>query len=186
VPRKPGIKQPYAHVPALEWSHRTVPASRLYSDPREEQLKLTRVETLSRVRGFVLESRTIVSFGPRRQVGFLPSCSRWSVTPGPRSGPVADALAAAEVAVAVTRARLATATGELASARRRRADAMVGLEAATDEVGRQEARLATQVRRAYMTGGVSGLSVVVQANDLRDLVERAVTLGYVIRANRTC
>ena len=88
------------------------------------------------------------------------------------------------VAVAVVRARLATATAELGAARRRRADALVALEAATDEVGRQEARLAWQVRRAYMTGGVSGLSVVVQANDLRDLMERAVTLGYVIRADQ--
>ena len=100
------------------------------------------------------------------------------------AGAVADALDAAEVAVAVVRARLATATAELASARRRRADALVALEAATDEVGRQEARLAWQIRRAYMTGGVSGLSVVVQANDLRDLMERAVTLGYVIRADQ--
>jgi septal ring factor EnvC (AmiA/AmiB activator) len=99
-------------------------------------------------------------------------------------GAVADALAAAEVAVAVARARLATATGELTAARRRRATARVALAAATDEVGRQEARLAWQIRRAYMTGGVSGLSVVVQANDLRDLVERAVTLGYVIRADQ--
>jgi septal ring factor EnvC (AmiA/AmiB activator) len=100
------------------------------------------------------------------------------------AGAVADALDAAEVAVAVVRARLATATAELASARRRRAVALVALEAATDEVGRQEARLAIQVRGAYMTGGVSGLSVVVQANDLRDLMERAVTLGYVIRADQ--
>ena len=65
------------------------------------------------------------------------------------AGAVADALDAAEVAVAVVRARLAI-----------------------------------QVRRAYMTGGVSGLSVVVQADDLRDLMERAVTLGYVIRADQ--
>jgi septal ring factor EnvC (AmiA/AmiB activator) len=100
------------------------------------------------------------------------------------AGAVADALAAADHAVAVARARLATATAELGAARRRRADAMVALEAATDEVGRQEARLAWQIRRAYMTGGVSGLSVVVQANDLRDLMERAVTLGYVIRADQ--
>ena len=100
------------------------------------------------------------------------------------AGAVADALAAADQAVAVARARLATATAELGAARRRRADAMVALEAATDEVGRQEARLAWQIRRAYMTGGVSGLSVVVQANDLRDLMERAVTLGYVIRADQ--
>ena len=100
------------------------------------------------------------------------------------AGAVADALDAAEVAVAVVRARLAAATAELAAARRRRADGLVALEAATDEVGRQEARLAWQIRRAYMTGGVSGLSVVVQANDLRDLMERAVTLSYVIRADQ--
>jgi septal ring factor EnvC (AmiA/AmiB activator) len=100
------------------------------------------------------------------------------------AGAVADALAAADVAVAVARARLTAATRELEAARRRRADALVALEAATDEVGRQEARLAWQVRRAYMTGGVSGLSVVVQATDLRDLMERAVTLSYVIRADQ--
>ena len=100
------------------------------------------------------------------------------------AGAVADALAAADVAVAVARARLAAATRELEAARRRRAAALVALEAATDEVGRQEARLAWQVRRAYMTGGVSGLAVVVQASDLRDLMERAVTLSYVIRADQ--
>jgi hypothetical protein len=88
------------------------------------------------------------------------------------------------VAVAVARARLTAATRELEAARRRRTDALVALEAATGEVGRQEARLAWQVRRAYMTGGVSGLSVVVQATDLRDLMERAVTLSYVIRADQ--
>ena len=65
-----------------------------------------------------------------------------------------------------------------------RADAMVALETATDEVGRQEGRLAEQVRGAYMTGRMTGLAVVVQANDLRDLVERAVTLSYVISADQ--
>jgi septal ring factor EnvC (AmiA/AmiB activator) len=100
------------------------------------------------------------------------------------AGAVTDALAAADLAVAVARARLAAATRELEAARRRRAAALAGLEAATDEVGRQEARLAWQIRRAYMTGGVSGLSVVVQASDLRDLLERAVTLSYVIRADQ--
>jgi septal ring factor EnvC (AmiA/AmiB activator) len=94
------------------------------------------------------------------------------------AGAVADALAAAEVAVAVVRARLAAAAGELEAARRRRAAALAALEAVTEEVGRQEARLAWQIRRAYMTGGVSGISVVVQANDLRDLMERAVALSY--------
>jgi septal ring factor EnvC (AmiA/AmiB activator) len=100
------------------------------------------------------------------------------------AGAVADALAAAELAVGGAQARLASATRALAAARQRRANALAALEAATEEVGRQEARLAWQVRRAYMTGGVSGLAVVVQANDLRELFERAVTLGYVIRADQ--
>jgi septal ring factor EnvC (AmiA/AmiB activator) len=100
------------------------------------------------------------------------------------AGAVADALAAADLAVAVARARLAAAARELEAARRRRAAALAALEAATEEVGRQQARLAWQIRRAYMTGGVSGLAVVVQAADLRDLMERAVTLGYVIRADQ--
>jgi septal ring factor EnvC (AmiA/AmiB activator) len=100
------------------------------------------------------------------------------------AGAVAAALAAADQAVAGARARLATATAELAAARHRRSNAMVALEAATDEVGLQETRLAEQVRGAYMTGRVTGLAVMVQANDLRDLVERAVTLSYVISADQ--
>ena len=95
-----------------------------------------------------------------------------------------DALAAADQAVAGARRRLAVATAELAAARRRRVDALVAMEAAVDEVARQEARLAEQVRGAYMTGAVSGLAVVVQASDLRDLLERAVTLSYVIAADQ--
>ena len=100
------------------------------------------------------------------------------------AGAVAAALAAADQAVAAARARLATAQAELDVARRRRADAMAALEAATDEVARQEARLASQVRTAYMTGQVTGLAVIVQASDLRDLLERAVTLSYVISADQ--
>src|SRR5512132_4200235 len=60
------------------------------------------------------------------------------------AGAVAAALADADQAVTGVRARLATATAELGEARRRRANAMVALQAATDEVGRQEARLAAQ------------------------------------------
>ena len=100
------------------------------------------------------------------------------------AGAVAAALAEADRAVARSRARLATATAELERARRRRADAMVALEAATDEEDRQERRLAEQVRGAYMTGRVTGLAVIVDASDLRDLVERAVTLSYVISADQ--
>ncbi|HTE71111.1 MAG TPA: hypothetical protein VK942_20545 [Actinomycetes bacterium] len=100
------------------------------------------------------------------------------------AGVVAAALTAADQAVAGARQQLAAARERLAAARRRRAAALADLEAATDEVGLQEARLAEQVRGAYMTGRVSGLAVVVQANDLRDLLERAVTLSYVIAADQ--
>jgi septal ring factor EnvC (AmiA/AmiB activator) len=100
------------------------------------------------------------------------------------AGAVAGALAAADRAVAGARVRLATASAELEAARRRRSEALVALEAATDEVGRQEQRLAEQVRGAYMTGQVSGLAVIVQASDLRDLLERAVTVSYVISADQ--
>ena len=100
------------------------------------------------------------------------------------AGAVAAALAAADRAVTRSRARLATATAELDRARRRRAEAMMALEAASDEEDRQERRLAEQVRGAYMTGRVTGLAVLVEASDLRDLVERAVTLSYVISADQ--
>jgi septal ring factor EnvC (AmiA/AmiB activator) len=117
----------------------------------------------------------------RRRLGAVESVLRDAKAD---AGAVAAALAAADQAVAGARRRLVVATEQLAAARRRRADAMVALEAATDEVGRQEARLAEQVRGAYMTGRVTGLAVMVQANDLRDLVERAVTLSYVISADQ--
>jgi septal ring factor EnvC (AmiA/AmiB activator) len=100
------------------------------------------------------------------------------------AGAVAAALTAADQAVVGARQRLAIAAAELTAARRRRADAHVALEAATDEVGRQEAHVAEQVRGAYMTGPATGLAVVVQATDLRDLMERAVTLSYVIRSDQ--
>jgi septal ring factor EnvC (AmiA/AmiB activator) len=117
----------------------------------------------------------------RRRLGAVESVLRDAKAD---AGAVAAALAAADQAVAGARRRLVVATEQLAAARRRRADAMVALEAATDEVGRQEARLAEQVRGAYMTGRVTGLAVMVQANDLRDLVERAVTLSFVISADQ--
>jgi septal ring factor EnvC (AmiA/AmiB activator) len=100
------------------------------------------------------------------------------------AGAVVDALDAADQAVAGARVRLAMARTRLAKARQRRAQALVALEAVTDEVAAQEARLAEQVRGAYMTGQVSGLAVMVQANDLRELWERAVTLSYVIAADQ--
>jgi hypothetical protein len=72
-----------------------------------------------------------------------------------------------------------------------RADAgavAAALAAADRAVARSRARLATAKaeldRGAYMTGRVTGLAMLVEAGDLRDLVERAVTLSYVISADQ--
>jgi septal ring factor EnvC (AmiA/AmiB activator) len=100
------------------------------------------------------------------------------------AGAVAAALAAADRAVARARVRLATASAELEAATRRRSAALAAMEAATDEVERQETRLAEQVRGAYMTGRVTGLAVLVQASNVADLVERVVTVSYVLAANQ--
>jgi septal ring factor EnvC (AmiA/AmiB activator) len=100
------------------------------------------------------------------------------------AGAVATALAEADQEVAGARRRLERASVRLDTARQRRAGAAVALDQATDEVGAHEARLAEQVRSAYMTGRVSGLASVVDAADLNDLVRRTVTLSYVLAADQ--
>jgi septal ring factor EnvC (AmiA/AmiB activator) len=100
------------------------------------------------------------------------------------AGAVATALAEADQEVAGARQRLERASARLDTARQRRAGAAVALDQATDEVGAHEARLAQQVRAAYMTGRVAGLAAVVEAGDLNDLVRRTVTLSYVLAADQ--
>src|SRR5215218_9724382 len=118
--------------------------------------------------------------GGSRKVALVAAVVAATLLPHPAVGDQRDELAE-------TRRRLGQVEAVLGDARADAvavAAALVALEAATDEVGRQEARLAEQVRGAYMTGRVTGLAVVVQATDLRDLVERAVTLSYVISADQ--
>jgi septal ring factor EnvC (AmiA/AmiB activator) len=100
------------------------------------------------------------------------------------AGAVATALAEADQEVAGARQRLERASARLDTARQRRAGAAVALDQVTDEVGAHEARLAEQVRAAYMTGRVAGLAAVVEAGDLNDLVRRTVTLSYVLAADQ--
>jgi septal ring factor EnvC (AmiA/AmiB activator) len=100
------------------------------------------------------------------------------------AGAVATALAEADREVAGARQRLDRANARLDVARQRRAGAAVALDQATDEVAAHEARLAEQVRGAYMTGRASGLAMVVDAHDLGDLVRRTVTLSYVLAADQ--
>src|SRR5215211_3973080 len=118
--------------------------------------------------------------GGSRKVALVAAVVAATLLPHPAVGDQRDELAE-------TRRRLGQVEAVLGDARADAvavAAALVALEAATDEVGRQEGRLAEQVRGAYMTGRVTGLAVVVQATDLRDLVERAVTLSYVISADQ--
>ena len=100
------------------------------------------------------------------------------------AGAVAAALAKADQEVAVGRRRLAVANAHLDAARQRRAGAAVALDQATDEVAAHEARLAAQVRSAYMTGQVAGLAAVVDSGDLTELVRRTVTLSYLLAADQ--
>jgi septal ring factor EnvC (AmiA/AmiB activator) len=100
------------------------------------------------------------------------------------AGAVAAALAQADREVGGARRRLERANARLDSARQRRAGAAVALDQATDEVAAHETRLAEQVRGAYMTGQVSGLAALVDANDLGDLIRRTVTLSYVLAADQ--
>jgi septal ring factor EnvC (AmiA/AmiB activator) len=100
------------------------------------------------------------------------------------AGTVAAALAEADQQVAVGRRRLALANARLDAASQRRAGAAVASDRATDEVAAHEARLATQVRSAYMTGRVAGLAALVDSGDLSQLVGRTVTLSYVLTADQ--
>jgi hypothetical protein len=77
-----------------------------------------------------------------RAVALVAVVAALSLLPHPAVGDQQDELAE-------TSRRLGQVEAVLGDAR---ADALVALEAATDEVGRQEARLAEQVRGAYMTG----------------------------------
>jgi septal ring factor EnvC (AmiA/AmiB activator) len=101
-----------------------------------------------------------------------------------QAGAVAAAVAKADQEVAAGRHRLALATARLDLARQRRAGAAVALDQASDEVDAQQARLAEQVRGAYMTGRVAGLAAVVDSADLNDLVRRTVTLSYLLAADQ--
>jgi septal ring factor EnvC (AmiA/AmiB activator) len=101
-----------------------------------------------------------------------------------QAGAVAAALAEADREVAAGRQRLALASARLDAARQRRTGAAVALDHATDEVDAQQARLAEQVRGAYMTGRVAGLAAVVDAADVGDLVRRTVTLSYLLAADQ--
>ena len=101
-----------------------------------------------------------------------------------QAGAVAAAVAEADREVAAGRRRLALASARLDTARQRRAGAAVALNQVTDEVDAQQARLAEQVRGAYMTGRVAGLAAVVDSADLGDLVRRTVTLSYLLAADQ--
>ncbi len=92
---------------------------------------------------------------------------------------VAAAAASADEAVAAAKGRLEAARTREAVARADRVQAERALAATGADLKRSQDALAEQARNAYMTGGMSDLAALVQAQDLSVLADRAITLNYV-------
>lgn len=92
---------------------------------------------------------------------------------------VAAAAASADEAVTAAKDRLDQARTREATARAERIQAEKSLAAARADLKRAQDTLTQQARTAYMTGGMSDLAALVQAQDLSVLADRAITLNYV-------
>jgi septal ring factor EnvC (AmiA/AmiB activator) len=92
---------------------------------------------------------------------------------------LAAAAASADEAVAAAKVRLEAAQTREAVARADRVQAETALAATGADLKRSQDALAEQARNAYMTGGMSDLAALVQAQDLSVLADRAITLNYV-------
>jgi peptidoglycan hydrolase CwlO-like protein len=92
---------------------------------------------------------------------------------------VAAAAASADEAVAAAKSRLDAARAREAMARADRIQAERSLAATGADLKRDQDALSEQARNAYMTGGMSDLAALVDAEDLSVLADRAITLNYV-------
>jgi peptidoglycan hydrolase CwlO-like protein len=97
---------------------------------------------------------------------------------------VAAAAASADEAVAAAKGRLDAAQTRQAVARVDRIQAERSLAATRADLRRTQDTLSEQARNAYMTGGMSDLAALVQAQDLSVLADRAITLNYVAAEGR--
>jgi len=85
----------------------------------------------------------------------------------------------ATAAVATARQRLQDAQQRLEAARTMRIAAEATLTQVTSQAQATQLVLDDRARAAYMSGGATSLSVLVNAENLPDLVDRTVTLDYV-------
>ncbi len=92
---------------------------------------------------------------------------------------VAAAAASADEAVAAAKSRLDAARAREARARADRVQAESTLAETRADLKRNQDALSEQARNAYMTGGMSDLAALVDAQDLSALADRAITLNYV-------
>jgi septal ring factor EnvC (AmiA/AmiB activator) len=92
---------------------------------------------------------------------------------------VEAAAASADEAVTAAKGRLDAARTREAVAWADRIQAEKALAATGADLKRAQDALAEQARNAYMTGGMSDLAALVEAQDLSVLADRAITLNYV-------
>jgi len=97
---------------------------------------------------------------------------------------VTAALDQANAAVATARQRLQDAQGRLEAARAMRTAAEAALTQVTARTQATQTLVDSEVRAAYMSGGTSSLSMLVNAASLPELVDRTVTLDQLAGSSR--
>ena len=104
--------------------------------------------------------------------------------PGADAATLAIALAEADRAVADARGKLREARERLALTREYKAQAtevLIEVRSRTDEL---QQTLDARVRDAYMTGNLTGLALVLEADSLPHLLSRTATAGYAAQRER--
>jgi len=104
--------------------------------------------------------------------------------PGADAATLAIALAEADRAVADARGKLREARERLALTREFKAqatDALIEVRSRTSEL---QQTLDARVRDAYMTGNLTGLALVLEADSLPHLLSRTATAGYAAQRER--
>src|SRR6266516_4663967 len=110
------------------------------------------------------------------QSGELAATQRQLAQAQANAAAVTAALDQANAAVATARQRLQDAQGRLEAARAMGTAAEAALTQVTARTQATQTLVDSEVRAAYMSGGTSSLSMLVNAASLPELVDRTVTL----------
>jgi hypothetical protein len=102
----------------------------------------------------------------------------------PDAATLAAALVEADQAVANARGRLREARERLVLTREYKAQATEALIEVRSRIDGLEQTVDARVRDAYMTGNLTGLALVLEADSLPNLLSRAATAGYAAQRER--